>query len=217
MTHNGNGHNGGARNFKRLKKHELRASDEELASVTPLVDAGEQLWQAIGMLRMAHESDASAEGVRLVYGKWYEDIGVQVKRAGTTVGKWCNVYAQAGELCSLYPEFGFAHFELFLTQAKREDVPVDAIAERWNATADEYGGRPVPVSVVRAALKGTKPTADERFAAAVKSLASAAERMTRAVNDGARHRDAWRGLMDAVNEAVTALCEAVNEDEEATP
>lgn len=163
---------------------ELQLSDEQQNMLIALADADEARWSTIGHAVQLWLDDAelASAGKRVNRGKFYARVGAVAGLAANTVRQYQRV-AEATEIGRLeFPQFRYNHWLCFLAQAKREGRDVEMVATDWAATADEYGGLPVPVDVVRAALraKGADKPVD---------VAALIERAARAVQAALDHSD----------------------------
>lgn len=85
---------------------------------------------------------------RAIYAAIAQEIGL----ATATITQWVNVYEVIENLIDEYSFFGFEHFRAIMATAKKRNADIADEAARWAATADDFGGRVVPVDRLRAAL-----------------------------------------------------------------
>lgn len=194
--------------MKHQPAQPITLDDNTRAALHALADGARQRWEGAAAVTLGILSDARTEGVRVRKADVYAAVAAEIDAAATTVTQWCNVYEVVETLIGDYQTLSFDHWRAIMTLAKRAGRDIAEEAERWAATADDHGGRVVPVDRLRAALADPDSAQTLDAPKSVKTL----ERLGRAVvahdkalsagDAGVQHRQrrAWEVVKEALNE-----------------
>lgn len=151
--------------------------DSAKAALHAAAEAGRQRWEAAASIALGLLSDAQAEGVTVSKKQVYSAVANEIEAAATTVRQWCGVYEVVETVLDVYHLYGFEHWKHIITLAKRNARTIEEEADFWTSTEADYGGRPVTVDRLRAAI--ADPDAAQTLDApkSVKTLDRAARAM----------------------------------------
>lgn len=113
-----------------------------------LADAGEHVWQAVAAITLDLLAQPGVQKLRL-----YADVGACLGMKSAGVRAWCGVYQAVGDdLLVEFPQFRFTHWRVLTAAANRLKKPLVDLTLAAAASADNYGGQPVPPDVLAVQL-----------------------------------------------------------------
>lgn len=122
-----------------------------------LADAGEHVWQLVAVMTLDLLDQPGVQKMQV-----YTDVAACLGMKGSGVRAWCTVYRAVGDdLLVEFPQFRLSHWRLFITASRRLKRPLLDVVMEWAATADDYGGLPVPPDRLAAGL-GQSDAEDNR-------------------------------------------------------
>lgn len=168
-------------------------------AIVALADQAEGGWAGVASITLDIIAEHTAGGQRVNKTQLYADVSDLYRNEPGTIKKYTEVYGKVETWVNDYPDYGYSHWRLLLALAKRNDRELQEEIETWEATRDEYSGKPVPVRVLRAALAGDgRPATGTPLERARERLARAAVAVDKALvldtATGATARDTWASL-----------------------
>ena len=120
-----------------------------------LADAGEHVWQAVAAITLDLLAQPGVQRLRL-----YADVGACLGMQSAGVRAWCGVYQAVGDdLLVEFPQFRFTHWRVLVAAANRLKRALVDLTLAAAASADNYGGLPVPPDVLAVQLGSPGMTA----------------------------------------------------------